>query len=229
MTIFLRNFASTSLLGAWCLCLIVSFANGEVEHGSCAGGSCEVSDSMVLLQSGLGVAEAAETAVEGVAEAPGDGDEDTSGNTDVDCASFTRGSTCRSSGCSWSGAFEGEKKEDGSVLSGYICADEEEVEEEVHDKLMNGTGSLIQMLEDESEIASKGHEGRFCRRRRLSRRRGRSAGRSGGGCPYCRRRRTVSNPTKVEANGCPAGYQIIKSYAKKLPRRRPLLHYQLQA
>jgi len=133
-------------------------------------------------------------AVQGV-EAQDDGSPE-NGNTDVECSSFTRGSTCRSSGCSWSGAFVGEKKEDGSELSGYICADDEEVEEEVHDKLMNGTGSLIQMLEDESEITSKGNE-KWCTRRRRGR---------GGGCPYCRRRRSPPPPpAKIEANGCPTG------------------------
>jgi len=191
-------------MGAWCLCLIVSFANGDVEHGSCTGGNCEVSDSTVLFQNGLGMVDDTETASEEGAEAQGDDDDDDNdgssgdGDTNVACSSFTTGSTCRSNGCSWSGAFVGEKKADGSELTGYICADDEEVEEEVHDKLMNGTGFLIQMLEDESEITSKGNEQRWCRRRRAG----------GGGCPYCRRRRSPPPPpAKVEANGCPTGLQ----------------------
>jgi len=193
-----------SPLGAWCLVLIVSFASGEVEHGSCTGGSCAASDSTSLLQSGLGVFDAIETTSEEAEEAQGDDDDadDSSGNgdTDMDCSTFMSGSTCRSSGCSWSGAFVGEKTEDGSgQVNGYICADDEEVEEEVHDKLVNGTGSLIQMLEDESEIISKGNEERWCRRRRRGR---------GGGCPYCRRRRSSPPaPAKIEATGCPTGLQ----------------------
>lgn len=182
----------------WCLCLIVCVVNGEVEPASCAGSSCEGIDSTVLLQSDVGVAAA--TDAEDDDDSVGD---DVPGGADsnVDCSSLTTGTACKSSGCSWSGAFVGEKKADGTEVAGYICADDEEVEEEVHDKLMNGTGTIIGMLEDddESSIADAGTEERWCRRRRR--------GRRGGGCPYCRRRRAPPAPVtvKIEANGCPTG------------------------
>lgn len=186
-----------SPLAGWCLFFIVSCASGEVVPGSCTGDNCAAADSTILLQSGVGVAHSDPTASE---EVPDDKGGSGSGDSELDCSTFTRGSTCKQNGCAWSGAFVGEKEADGSELTGYICADDEEVEEEVHDKLMNGTGSLIQILDDESEVTNCAGGGcPYCRRRR----RGRS-----GGCPYCRRRRAPSPPAKIESNGCPTGYSV---------------------
>ena len=94
------------------------------------------------------------------------------------------------SGCSWTNAFDGEEIEDGShkEVDGYVCADEEEVKEEVHDAARkvtedDGEGIATSVIQewgqDQSEATNT--ETRWCRRRRRRRR--------GWSCPWARRRR----------------------------------------
>jgi len=181
-----------------CLLLMVPFSVAEADLGKCGAGDCKGTDETVLLQRRVGVEEAAAAAaldddmgafkswkdVEG--EVP---DDDASESSDPECSTLTEEATCKSGGCMWTSAFDGEMLEDGShEVEGYVCADHEEVEEEEQDKESANETGLMQVYQEQSSTDT---EGRWCRRRRWQRRRG--------PCPYARRRRTPPAPTPAPA------------------------------
>jgi len=116
-------------------------------------------------------------------------------DTDTDCGNFESQNVCQSKGCSWTAVFAGEEKEDGSgEITGYVCEDEEEIKKEQEHSGTNIETGLIETLEDKSAISD---DRRWCRRRRVHRRRFE--------CPYARRRRSPPGPPSAGQVPWPGG------------------------
>jgi hypothetical protein len=67
-------------------------------------------------------------------------DDDGEDPPDPECYTKKTESACKDDGCSWTAAFDGEMVEDGQgteKVKGYVCADDEELEEEENDKPYN--------------------------------------------------------------------------------------------